>query len=155
MDFQINALPMDDFAPLFAMSDAELAERNAVRRIIDEHPGAPCRVSLADVPAGETVILVNHQHQPGESPYQSSHAIYVREGAQQARLGVNEVPEMIRARLMSVRGFDAGHMMIEADVVQGDDVAETLSAFFENERVAYVHLHIAKPGCFAASVNRA
>ena len=95
MTFRIHALPPDAFAPLFALSDAELAERNALRRIVTTQPGAPCRVSLADAAPGETVILLNYTHLPAASPYQSRHAIYVREGAAQAHPEPGAVPEVL------------------------------------------------------------
>lgn len=155
MSFQIHALPKDDFNDLFALSDTELAQKGIKRMTVEASPGTPCRVSMADADVGETVLLLNHQHQPEASPYQASHAIFVREGAEQAALGVDEVPEVIRSRLISVRLFDAAHMMIDADVVEGIDVAKALTTAFENEAVQYIHLHNAKPGCFAATVTRA
>jgi hypothetical protein len=84
MSFQIHALPVETFKPLFGMSEQELARINAARIVVDEKPGYPCRVSLADAEVGETVILLNHEHQPAESPYRASHAIFVREHAGQA-----------------------------------------------------------------------
>lgn len=154
MNFQIHALPEDDFTDLFTMSEAELAERNACRMVVQSSPGSPCRVSMADAEVGETVVLINYAHQPENSPYQATHAIFVREGAKQARLEVNEVPEVIRRRLISLRLFDHNHMMINADVLKGEDVEQALSDAFDDGHVAYAHLHNAKPGCFAAHVSR-
>ncbi len=155
MSFQIHSLPAEDFAELFILSDAELAEKNACRQIVQSKPGTPCRVSLADAEVGETVILLNYEHQPEPSPYKATHAIFVRKDATQAKLAVGAVPEVLRSRVISLRLFDSNHMMIEADVVQGDDLADAISAAFENAEVSYAHLHNAKPGCFAASVTRA
>jgi Protein of unknown function (DUF1203) len=155
MNFQINALPEAEFTHLFEMTDSQLAERLACRQIVSSKPGTPCRVSMADAEIGETVILLNYSHQPGKSPYQATHAIFVREGAKQANIAVNEVPEVIRRRLISVRLFDQNHMMVDALVVPGDTVHSEISKAFERTSVAYIHLHNAKPGCFAASVNRA
>lgn len=155
MSFQIHALPAEDFAGLFKLSDDELAERNACRQVVQSKPGTPCRVSMADAEVGETVILANYAHQPAQTPYKASHAIFVREGAPQARLAVGEVPEVLRSRLISLRLFDRHHMMIDADVVQGEGLAEAITTAFENDLVSYAHLHNAKPGCFAAAVTRA
>mgnify|MGYP001951149417 CR=1 FL=1 len=155
MSFQIHSLPAERFAELFRLSDAELADRNACRQIVGSKPGTPCRVSMADAEVGETVILLNYEHQPEASPYNASHAIFVREAVPQARLAVGEVPEVLRSRVVSLRLFDSSHMMIDADVLQGDDLADAITAAFENDQVAYAHLHNAKPGCFAASVTRA
>ena len=155
MNFQIKALPLSSVSHLFALSDSELAEHRARRHKVTSKPGTPCRVSMTDADIGDTVILLNYQHQPEQSPYQASHAIFVRETAQEVRLGINEVPEVIRLRLISVRLFDKDHMMVGADVVEGEKVGATISTAFEKGEVAYIHLHNAKPGCFAAAVYRA
>ena len=155
MPFQIHALPSKPFEPYFAMSDDELAKRNACRMTVAEHPGTPCRVSLRDAAIGETVVLVNHVHQPAKSPYQATHAIFVREGAVEAQPKIGAIPEVLAARLISVRCFDADDMMIDADVVEGTGLEAALVSAFEDKAVAYIHLHNAKPGCFAASVTRA
>ncbi len=154
MSFQIHPLPYDAYAPLFALSDDELAAQSARRMTVDVFPGTPCRVSLQDADVGERVILINYQHQPEDTPYQASHAIFVREGASQAELGAGDVPDVIRLRLISIRGFDKEHMMIEADVVDGQHVDKAIEMVFENTDVRYIHLHIAKPGCFVARVTR-
>lgn len=154
MDFQITALRAEDFDHLFALNDAALAAHQAKRLTVDASPGTPCRVSLEDAAIGETVVLLNHTHQPENSPYQSRHAIFIREGAEQAQPVINEVPDVIRSRLISARFFDHAHMMVEADVVDGNDVGALIAEMFERADIAYAHLHNAKPGCFAAAVRR-
>jgi len=155
MNFQIKALPETEFAHLFELTDAELAERQAHRQIVTAKPGTPCRVSMADAEVGETVILLNYAHQPEKGPYQATHAIFVREHAEQAEIPINHVPEVIRSRLISVRLFDNNHMMVDAEVVPGNKVSSVISQAFNNSEIAYIHLHNAKPGCFAASVYKA
>lgn len=153
MNFQISALSEAEFVHLFDLSDPELAAHKACRKIVAAKPGTPCRVSLQDADIGETVILVNYEHQPEDSPYQAKHAIFVRQTAKQAEIGVNEVPEVIRCRLVSVRFFDRTQMMVGAEVVAGDAVDALLSAAFDDAEIAYAHIHNAKPGCFAASAH--
>lgn len=154
MNFQIDALPEAQFTHLFAMSDDDLADHQACRQIVTSKPGTPCRVSMADSEIGETVILVNFAHLPVRNPFQATHAIFVREHAKQAELGMNDIPEVIQSRLMSIRLFDLHHMMIDADVVAGSVVGLVISNAFDTPEVAFIHLHYAKQGCFAASVRR-
>ncbi|MBZ8132480.1 DUF1203 domain-containing protein [Afifella sp. IM 167] len=155
MTFQIHALCEEPFAELFTLSDAELRARNIRRMVVDTSPGTPCRVSLSDAEVGETVLLLNYTHQPAETPYRASHAIFVREGAKQATPRPDEIPPALSSRLISIRLFDDAHMMVDADVVEGARLAAALARAFGNEAVAYGHLHYAKPGCFAALVRRA
>ena len=66
MHFRIRGLPAEKFAPLFALSDAELEAQGAVRRIADgREPGYPCRVSLTDSQPGDELILLNYEHHAG------------------------------------------------------------------------------------------
>ena len=155
MSFQIHALPAARFAGLFALSDADLRARNARRMVVNTYPGTPCRVSMVDAAVGETVILANFTHQPANTPYRASHAVFVREGASQACFAAGEVPAVLRTRLISLRLFDPDHLMIDADVVEGTGLAHALETAFEAANVAYIQLHYAKPGCFAAHATRA
>jgi uncharacterized protein YbaR (Trm112 family) len=155
MSFQIHALPPEQFEPLFALSDKKLAEVRASRKTVDAKPGYPCRVSLADAEIGETIVLVNFIHQSAETPYQASHAIFIRENAEQAFPEAGVVPEMLRTRLISARAFDDNHHMVDAQVVDGSGLSESIPVMLQDPKVAYLHLHNARQGCFAARVTRA
>jgi hypothetical protein len=154
MNFRITGLPAADFQHWFALSDAELAQRNAVRRTADSKPGYPCRISLTDAEVGDDVLLINYEHLAVDSPYRSRHAIYIRPG-ERTFDAVDKVPPMLRARLLSLRAFDADGMLANADVVDGRDLEGAIGRLFEDERVAYLHAHFAKPGCYAARIERA
>jgi hypothetical protein len=68
---------------------------------------------------------------------------------------VGEVPTVMLSRLISLRLFGHDDMMVDADVVPGTDLKFAIVQAFANPQVSYLHLHYAKPGCFAASVRRA
>ena len=155
MAFRIRALPAGDFAYLSGLGEAALAARLIQRKTVESCPGSPCRVSLTDARPGETVFLLNFTHQPAATPFRASHAIYVREGAATANPDTDEVPDMIRSRIISLRGFDAAGMMVAADVADGCGVAESIETLFSDPLTEYIHLHFAKQGCFAARVERA
>lgn len=154
MAFQIHALDPSPYAPLFGRDDRVLAAHNACRVIATSNPGFPCRVSMADAAIGETLLLINHIHLPAATPYAASHAIYIREAAEPARIAPNMVPDVLSRRLLSVRAYDLGSMMIDAEVIDGVDLAPMLDSLFARDDVAFVHLHNARPGCFATSVSR-
>ena len=155
MIFQIHALAQAAYTDFFALSGDELKQSNIIKTIVEEEHSYPCRVSLADAKIGETVILVNYTHLDEASPYRASHAIFVRENATQAHPVADSVPQAIASRLISVRAFDALHLMLTADVVQGSDLKQKINDMFKDSKVQYLHLHYARPGCFAAKVSRA
>lgn len=78
----------------------------------------------------------------------------MREWAIQATLAENEVPEILRRRILSVRAFDASGMMLDADIADGHELEPVIDQMFANGQVSYLHIHNAKPGCYAALVER-
>ena len=153
-NFRLIGLPHETFGPLFDLPDAELAARGAMRVVADENPGYPCRVSLEDAKVGEELLLLPYPHLPENSPYRSVGPIFVRRGATTRELAPGEIPEYVTSRLMSVRAYDANHLMIGAAVCEGSAVADEIERQFRREKVAYLHLHNAKPGCFSCAVRR-
>ncbi len=155
MSFRISALPRSAFAHLFDLSDTALAENGAMRVRADAKPGFPCRVSLEDAAVGEEVILMHYQHQHAPTPFRSGHAIYVRRKAEEAQPETGQVPTMLRLRTLSLRGFDKVGMLIAADLAEGDGIKARIETMLADPRVAYLHAHFAKPGCYAARIDRA
>jgi hypothetical protein len=155
MHFRISGLDPAPFQPLFGLSDAALLAQGAARYIADATPGFPDRVELRDATPGETLLLVNYLHQPAETPYRASHAIFVREGAARAYDEMDRVPEVLRIRPLSLRAFDAAHMMVAAELVNGTELEGAIDALFADGAVAYMQAHYAKRGCYAARIERA
>ena len=154
MSFRVQGLDPELFADLQALSDERLAAKGVERVRVDEKPGAPCRISLDDAEVGEAVLLLNFDHQPADTPYRQQGPIFVRETRVRFD-GVDVIPPALARRTLSLRGFDAAHMMIEADLVEGAAAAALIERFFANPNVAYIHAHYARRGCFAAAVTRA
>lgn len=153
--FQIIALPDERFISLFNQSDAQLQAVGARREIVETKPGTPCRVSLVDAEIGETVVLVPFDHHDVNSPYRATGPIFVRRDAMTATPSVGEVPIMFRHRLLSIRGYDEAAMMVDAEVVMGSELEDAIRRLFSNDRVNYLHVHNAGPGCYNCLVERA
>jgi hypothetical protein len=153
--FMVRGLSPEPFQALFDLSDDELEKRRAKRYVADSKPGFPCRVSLQDAEAGDEVILTNFVHLDSQSPFHSTHAIYVRKGVTTAAPYRDRLPEMLRSRLLSVRAFDANDMMLSADVVEGELAGHVIQKLFEDPSVRFLHVHFAKRGCYACRVDRA
>ena len=152
--FRIVGLPLATFAPLFSLNETALAEKNAQRVVADQKPGFPCRVSLKDAEAGESLILFPFAHHSTDSPYRASGPIFVRENAKEAALSPNEIPAAVRSRLLSVRAYDETGMMLDAEVTEGSNLEMQIERFFADPRISYLHLHNARPGCYSCRVER-
>ena len=153
MNFRIHGLRREAFAHLIGQAPDEL-RRSGAERIQVASPGYPDRITLDDVPEGETVLLLNHLHQPARTPFQASHAIFVREYGGETFDEVNAVPPALARRLIALRAFNARDYMIEADIAAGKELPALIERLFANPAAAYLHAHYAKWGCYAARVDR-
>lgn len=154
MAFEMFGLEPADFSPLFGLSEEALAEQSIVRILVDECPGYPDRIGLRDMAVGETALLLNYEHLPVNSPYRSRHAIFVSEMPQEAAHYVNEVPDVMARRILSLRAFDDKGHILHADLATGEEIEAMIEAFLRDPSVVYIHAHYAKPGCFAAEIRR-
>jgi len=153
MNFTVSGLSPEPFLPLYGLSDGELAKYRA-RRVMVDGSGFPERIEMRDAQPGETLLLVNFEHQSADTPFRSSYAIYVREGATERWSG-DHVPAVLRARLLSMRGFSADGMLVDGDVIDGAAAETVIERFFNDPKIDYIHAHAARYGCYLARIDRA
>ncbi len=149
MGFTIRGLDPARFRDLYGMDAVALAGRLARRVVVDAAFGYPDRVGLRDAAIGETLLLVHHVHQPAATPYRASHAVFVREGAEQVAECTNQVPPMLARH-----GFDREDTMTVAELVPGEAAAHMIEHLLARRNVAYLHAHFAVHGCFAVRIDR-
>lgn len=153
MSFRIRGLDPIQFRPYFAFDEAALVERGMRAMVIDEPNSGPCRVTLRDVEPGERVLLLNYAHQTARTPYRSAGPIFVSELGTQPFDEVDTLPPMFAGRPLSVRAYDNEGMMVDADVTTSDPRA-LFTQFLRDGATAYMHVHLARRGCFACRVDR-
>lgn len=152
-DFRITGLPVDTFRDMFSASDAALAAAGMRRVVVDGKPGFPCRVSLVDADIGETVILGHYRHHDVAGPYAASGPIFVREAASRAYDRRNEIPPVLRGRLLSVRAYRSDGLLQAADVVEHAGLESLITRLSEAGDTGYLHVHNARPGCFMCRID--
>jgi hypothetical protein len=155
MSYRVSGLDPAPFLHLYGLPDQELASFGVIRCRVDARPGYPDRVELRDMEHGETALLLNYTHQPANTPYRASHAIFVREGARRAATLVDELPEVLRERPLSLRSFDAADMMVDGRVVEGASAEPEILRLLGRPDIAYIQAHYANRGCYAARIERA
>lgn len=141
--------------PIDHRAAAALRERGGPVCVADEFPGYPCRQCLEDAQIGEELILVSHDPFSGDSAYRSSSPIFLHrfECSPPSQLE-NQLPLQLTRRQLSVRSFDQDEMMIDAAVIDGTVLAETLATSFRDPRSSDIHVHSATRGCWAVNVTR-
>jgi hypothetical protein len=143
-EFIVHALPageIDDHAPTMHRVV------NADRR--------PCRRCLRDAAHGDDLLLVPYDPFLVRSPYTSEGPVFVHaDGCAPHRPEPGALPEQVDGRRFSLRAYDDDAMMVGAEVVPGDRLAERARALLD-DGAAFLHAHFAGPGCFAFRIDRA
>jgi hypothetical protein len=155
MSYVVTGLAPAPFEPLYGLGEEALAQRGARRLTAAVNDRFPCRVSLEDARPGESVILLNFEHQPAATPYRSRHAIFVREGARESARLTDRMPAILAGRpLIALRAFDETGEMLEAAIASGPDVEAAALRLLADPRAAYLHAHNPVRGCYAARIDR-
>jgi hypothetical protein len=123
----------------------------AVRVRVDRPNAYPCRRCLRDAEPGETVLLRSYDPFVGRSPYSGPGPIYVHDH-QCAAFAGDGVPDQLARRLLSVRAYDDDHMLVDAEVIDGKALRAEAQRLLRD--ASYLHVHNARPGCFAARIDR-
>ncbi|KAI0553905.1 hypothetical protein F4679DRAFT_580075 [Xylaria curta] len=119
----------------------------------------PCRRCMKDSQVGEEMLLISYDPFLGDSPYRSASPIFVHSKPCEPAVfpaSGGYLPEQQRTRLLSVRSFDAKHMLQGSEIVDGDRLLETCQKLLGSDTSAeYCHVHYAQSGCFAVGVEKA
>jgi len=68
---------------------------------------------------------------------------------------IDAIPVKLRNCVLVVRAFNVDNLMIGSELVEGQQQLEdAIERLFADPRTAYLHLHFAAAGCYAARVNR-
>jgi len=122
----------------------------AVRVRVDKPNAFPCRRCLQDGEVGETMQLLSYDPFLGASPYSGPGPIYVHHRDCTPFDG-QDIPDQLTRRLLSVRAYDERHMLVDADVIEGVELRATAQWLLRD--ASYLHVHNARPGCFAARID--
>jgi hypothetical protein len=121
--------------------------------VADKKPGYPCRLCLRDAEPGEELLLFSYSPFSSARPYRNVGPIFVHAKPCQPYADA-DIPVQLRSRLLSLRSFDEHDHMIEADVVDGRELERVAERMFGHRRAKQIHVHNAKPGCFACVLVR-
>lgn len=130
-----------------------LREMASVTQVADSNSGYPCRLCLRDAEKGETLVLVSYDPFVLSSPYRSASPIFLHQ-VQCVRWRGKGIPEQQRRRQLSLRAFDVSEMMLASIIIEGEDLEGAAVRLFCDDRVDFLHVHNASPGCWALRIER-
>jgi hypothetical protein len=134
---------------------AALADGTAVEVTGNDDAPFPVRCCLHDATAEEGVLLLSVQPHSGDSPYAAPGPVYIHRDRCAGYGSRAEVPQILRGRTLSLRGYTDEHMITGTAVVAGDDVEEAAQQLLDLPGTAYLFVHFAGPGCYACRIDPA
>lgn len=155
MTYKITGLDSALIDRFRGLDEAKLEAMGARRMVATAKPGFPCRTTLEDAEPGESLILFHHTSHDVDTPYRSAYAIFIREQAGEAARYVDAVPPVMQGRPLALRCFDADGMLKRAALAAPGAVDQAIREQLAHDDIAYIDVHNAAYGCFAARVERA
>ena len=141
-------------APIGADAAAALRAAGGVHYVADAKPGYPCRRCLRDAEIGEELILTSHDPFTKDSPYRCASPIFIHASECHPDPDAAGLPDQLTCRQLSVRAFDDQAMMIDAAIIDGRELEQTIERFFTDPTTDAIHVHNASRGCWAVTVVR-
>jgi hypothetical protein len=116
----------------------------------------PCRHCLGYGRDGETLLLGSYHLPRPRGVYWTPSPIFLHAAPCTRYDRANDIPEIVRGALVSVRAYDAEDQCLYdlGQVAQGTEVDEPLRRALDDRRTAFVNIHTAKPGCLLCRVER-
>lgn len=155
MTYKITGLDASLIDRFRGLDDAAVEAMGARRMVATSKPGFPCRTTLEDAEPGESLILFHHTSHDVETPYRSAYAIFIREQAGEPARYVDAIPPVFERRPMALRCFDGDGMLKRAALAEPGEADQAIREQLAHEDIAYIDVHNAAYGCFAARVERA
>jgi hypothetical protein len=134
---------------------AALADGTAVEVRNNDDAPFPVRCCLHDAAAEEGVLLLSIQPRSGHSPYAAPGPVYIHRDRCAGYSPKGDVPQILRGRTLSLRGYTDEHMITATAVVAGDDVEGAAQQLLDVSGTAYLFVHFAGPGCYACRIDPA
>ena len=130
-----------------------LRAAGGITYVADSNPGYPCRQCLRDAEIGDEMLLVSYDPFTATSPYRCASPIFIHSTPCLSD-DRHCLPVQLTSRKLSVRAFDSAAMMLDAALIDGDDLGATIETLLDNPAIDHLHVHNASRGCFAARVQR-
>lgn len=154
-DFRCIASPTET-AERFRATGIDDRGSPAMVRELPAGSRGPCRHCLRFARPSDAVLLVSYDLPRPLGVYWTPSPIFVHAESCERFRAVNEIPEIVRGTLVSLRAYDSQDMCLYdfGHVSEGTEIDEPLHRALNDPRTAYVNVHTAKPGCFFCRVER-
>lgn len=152
LNYRIVPLPTEVAEAARRTAAAGTSPNHAVV-VADSPTDFPCRHCLRWAELGERLILFPFASVPAGHPYSEVGPIFVHAEACERYADTQTFPPQFRQG-RALRAYDSEHEMIDAAVVDGDDVEGEIKKLLRNPKTDFIHARSVTRGCYTLGVAR-
>lgn len=155
-DMLFNAMPTEDAEALW--SGGVDAYGLAPETMTSTGPGYPCRHCLANIDAGEDLLVFAYRPFPDVQPYAETGPIFLH-AKRCERYRAEEIqPVVLRtSNDYILRGYGRNDRIVYGTgaVTLRDDIPAYAANLFARDDIAYIHVRSARNNCYQCRIDRA
>ena len=152
LEFRIVPLSTEIADAARRAADAGVSDHAVIAA--DSATGYPCRHCLRWALPGEFMILFPFVAIPAGRPHAESGPIFVHAKPCERYSKTHEYPKPFRDGRV-LRAYNSKQNMIDAEVVNGNELEPIIEKFLQNPETAFVHVRSVSHGCYTMQVERA
>lgn len=152
---RFHAMPTVDAETLW--SDGADAYGNRPETMVSDGPGHPCRHCLQNIDAGESLFVLAYRPFPALQPYAETGPIFLHAAPCPRYACEQALPPILSSPDYIVRGYGSDDRIVYGSgaVTPTEDIPARVSALFERDEIAYVHVRSARNNCYQCRIDRA
>ena len=126
-------------------------------RMISDGPGHPCRHCLANIEAGEQLLVFAYRPFPALQPYAETGPVFLHSSPCRSYVAEEVVPSVLSgSRDFIVRGYGDNDRIVYGTgaVTLASDIPAYAATLLERPDIAYVHVRSARNNCYQCRIDK-
>ena len=155
-DILFHAMPTEDAEAIW--SGGKDAYGFPPETMISDGPGHPCRHCLANIDAGDELLVFAYRPFPDLQPYAETGPVFLHaKPCQRYRTEKIQPSVLETSKDYILRGYGDNDRIVYGTgaVTLKDDLAGYAAQLLARDDIAYVHVRSARNNCYQCRINRA
>lgn len=126
-------------------------------KFISDGQGVPCRHCLANINAGDEVLVLSHKPFQTKQPYAEQGPIFLHSDECDPYKEVEKLPSMYAPEgLLLLRGYSKDERIIygTGTITDNSDIAQIADRIFSNPDVQFIHARSASNNCYQFKITQ-
>ena len=125
-------------------------------KFISDGEGVPCRHCLANIKAGDEVLVLSHKPFQTKQPYAEQGPIFLHSAECESYQEVDKLPSVYTPEgQLLLRGYDKEERIIygTGTIIENSNIAQIAARIFSNPDVQFIHARSASNNCYQFKIT--